>query len=252
VSDDDATGAEGDATATATDTAEAPTTEAAAPDAASAPGGEPVAALPAPGDAVREARRTRLILPIALPVGAAVMMAVLVLNISRIFLAVGSTGAIVLGVTLILLILIGAAGLSAAPRVRTSSIIMMASGVLIVVISAGLVAAPASVEKSSGGGGNGFVNPSGPATSSLEVDALPTLSFQAKQFTVKAGILQINYVSKGGSHTLTFDDAQHSSFLLQIPPAATGKVLLKPGTYTIYCTIPGHRAAGMQATLIAQ
>ena len=29
----------------------------------------------------------------------------------------------------------------------------------------------------------------------------------------------------------------------------SGKVELAAGTYTIYCTIPGHRAAGMEATI---
>jgi len=27
---------------------------------------------------------------------------------------------------------------------------------------------------------------------------------------------------------------------------------LKPGTYKFYCTVPGHRAAGMEGTLTAQ
>jgi uncharacterized cupredoxin-like copper-binding protein len=34
---------------------------------------------------------------------------------------------------------------------------------------------------------------------------------------------------QGGTKTLTLD--------------------LKPGTYTFYCSVPGHRAAGMQGTL---
>ena len=34
--------------------------------------------------------------------------------------------------------------------------------------------------------------------------------------------------------------------------SATVKVTLKPGTYTFFCQVPGHRAAGMYGTLIAK
>ena len=216
--------------------------------------GEPTApaALAAGPDPVREARYSRLILPLALPLGAAVLIAVFVLNVSRVLLAAGSNGAVVMGVALIVVILGGAAAISAAPRLRTSSLVMLVSGGLIVIMSAGLVAAPASVEKTSSASSSGPVNPAGPAKATLEIHALPVLKFNATQFTVPAGIVDIHYISDGGSHTLAIDDPQYSSFLLQVPPAANGKVLLKPGTYTIYCTIPGHRAAGMQATIIAQ
>jgi uncharacterized cupredoxin-like copper-binding protein len=210
-------------------------------------------ALPAGPDPVREARRTRLILPIVLPGVAAVMMAVFVLNVSRILLAAGSTGAIVLAISLIVVILGGAALMSAAPRLRTSSLVMLVSGFLIVLIGAGLVATPNSVEKTSGAAaGNGFVNPKGAPIATLAVQAFPTLKFQATQFTVPAGIIKITYTSNGGNHTLAIDDPKYSSFLLMAPGGPTSAtVLLKPGTYTIYCTIPGHRAAGMQATVIA-
>jgi len=107
-----------DAAAPADETVEAPTALAAGP------------------DPIREARRTRLILPILLPIGAAVMFAVFVLNESRILLAAGQTGAIVLAVSLIVVILGGAAIISSAPRLRTSSLIMMVSGLFIVLIVA--------------------------------------------------------------------------------------------------------------------
>jgi plastocyanin len=86
----------------------------------------------------------------------------------------------------------------------------------------------------------------------LEVDALPSLSFQAKEFSTPPGVTQINYVDQaaGASHTLVFSESQFSGFQLAVPQGPkSGKVDLKPGTYTIYCTIPGHRAAGMQATI---
>ncbi|HSO96709.1 MAG TPA: plastocyanin/azurin family copper-binding protein [Acidimicrobiia bacterium] len=225
------------------------------PDAATDTPAEPVAALPAAPHPAREARRTRLVLPIFLPVLAAFMVAVFVLNVSRVFLASGQTGALVMAVTLIVVILGGAAAISAAPRLRTSSLVMLVSGLFVVIMAAGLVAAPASVEKKSGGGG--LTEPKGPpAGPPVEVDALGTLKFQAAQFTATAGIVQVNYVSKDGNHTLTFDPPGPTprAFLLNVPANGnvTHKVLLKPGSYTLYCTLPGHRAAGMVATLTVQ
>jgi plastocyanin len=208
---------------------------------------------PAP-DPIREARRTRLILPILLPIGAAVAMAVFVLNLSRVFLAAGDTGAIILGASMIIVILGGATIVSAAPRMRTSSLALILIGLFFVLASAGMVAAPRTApHPAAAGGGNGLVNPKGPAVATLQIQAFPALHFQATQFTVKAGIVDIQYVSEGGNHTLAFDDPKYASFLLMAPGGPTSaKVLLKPGSYVVFCTVPGHRQAGMQATIIAQ
>jgi hypothetical protein len=95
-----------------------------------------------------------------------------------------------------------------------------------------------------------YRQPTGAPVATLEVDALPSLSFQAKDFTVPAGIVKINYIDIGGTHTLVFDNPKLSGFKLSVPQGPTsGKVRLQPGTYTIYCTIPGHRQAGEQATI---
>ena len=95
-----------------------------------------------------------------------------------------------------------------------------------------------------------YHQPTGAPVATLEVDALPSLSFQAKDFTVPAGIIQINYIDLGGTHTLVFDSPKLSGFQLNVPQGPTsGKVRLEPGSYTIYCTIPGHRQAGEQATI---
>jgi uncharacterized cupredoxin-like copper-binding protein len=49
-----------------------------------------------------------------------------------------------------------------------------------------------------------------------------------------------------------FSEKEFTGFELAVNPAKqrdSGKVELAPGAYTIYCTVPGHRAAGMEATI---
>ena len=52
-------------------------------------------------------------------------------------------------------------------------------------------------------------------------------------------------------HTLVFDGA-FPGFMLEVSgggDTSTGKVDLKPGKYTFYCNITGHRAQGMEGTI---
>jgi plastocyanin len=203
------------------------------------------------GPAAPDPVRDRLLLPLLLPLGAMLAVFLFVVNISRIFLASGNDASVVVGTIVTVGILAGAAAISASPGLRSSTLVMLLAGLIVLVLSAGLLSLGPSEESEVGGGG-GFLQPAGPPVATLEVDALPSLSFQATEFTVPAGIIQINYIDKGGTHTLAFTDPKLSSFLLKVPQGPkTGKVDLKAGTYTIYCTIPGHRAAGMEATVTA-
>ena len=201
------------------------------------------------GPPVSDPVRDRLLLPITLPLLSMVAIFLYVVNVSRVFLASGENLSVLVGSIITIGILAGGAAISASPRLRSSTLVMGLAGFMVVILSAGLLTLGPSEEKE--GAGGGFKQPAGPPINTLEVDAIgSSLSFQAKEFTVPAGINQINYIDKGGTHTLLFTDPKFSGFQLAVPQGPkTGKVDLKPGTYTIYCNIPGHRAAGMQATV---
>jgi plastocyanin len=204
--------------------------------------------LEAAPDPAKEALWTRLVLPFALPVASALAVLLWVLNLSRAFLAGDKTSALVIVIIITLSIIVGAATMSAAPRMKTSSKLLFVALAFVFIVAAGLVSLGPSEEKTSLGGG--YVPPTGPAVATVSVQALPQLKFQAKNFDTKAGVNDFKYLDGGGTHTLVFEEPQFAGFQLNVPTGKNeGKVDLKPGTYTIFCSIPGHRAAGMEATV---
>ena len=91
-------------------------------------------AIEAAVDPAKEALWTRLILPIALPVLAALAFLLWVLNLSRAFLAGGKTAALVIVVIVIVAIMVGAAIMSAAPRLRTSSKLLFVAFTFVLIV----------------------------------------------------------------------------------------------------------------------
>lgn len=201
-------------------------------------------------DAIERERREikhRMLLALVIPVVVILGVIFYVINFSRVLLAgVGSPAVVVAGIVTVV-ILGGASLVAARPRLRTSSLVLITAFSLLVVLGGGSIVLGHSEEKKAAAGP---AAPTGPAVATLSVDALPTLSFQSKQFTIPSGIINVIYVDKGGTHTLVWDDPKLSYFELKVPGGPTeGKVDVQPGSYTIYCSIPGHREAGMFATV---
>jgi plastocyanin len=79
------------------------------------------------------------------------------------------------------------------------------------------------------------------------------LAFTANQETAKAGKVTVDFTNNAAlGHDVVLVDSQNK-ILGQTPVFQGGSksltATLAPGTYTYYCSVPGHRQAGMQGTL---
>lgn len=98
---------------------------------------------------------------------------------------------------------------------------------------------------------------SGSGSSSLKEEADPEgqLRYTTKNLSAKAGAVTISFANMSPlMHNMTI--AQGSKVLAATPTFQGGtKTLtlnLKPGSYVFYCSVPGHRAAGMEGKLTVQ
>ena len=98
----------------------------------------------------------------------------------------------------------------------------------------------------------------GGATSQLSLGTNPEgqLKFDKSTLSAKAGKVSIAYTNDSPiEHNLTIESSSGSK--LGATPTFTGgaktlSVTLKPGTYKFFCSVPGHRQAGMEGTLTVQ
>lgn len=96
-------------------------------------------------------------------------------------------------------------------------------------------------------------SPAAAPAAPLQLAANPEgqLAYGTKQLAAKAGKVTIDFANASPlAHNVVI--AQGSKVLGQTPVktgSSTLNVTLKPGTYTFYCAVPGHRQAGMEGTL---
>ena len=100
------------------------------------------------------------------------------------------------------------------------------------------------------GGGEPYAEPKGPAVDTLKVTS-GNVWFKPTELTTQPGIVQIDlYNQESGVHDLVIKDIP--GFQLEVSGEgsdASGKVDLKAKEYEFYCTIPGHKEAGMRGTI---
>ena len=109
---------------------------------------------------------------------------------------------------------------------------------------------PASTTTSAGGGG------ARGATSTLNVEADATqLAYTKQHLSTPQGSVTINFKNLSSTpHNVKIEGANGRINKVgatdTISKGSTStKLSLVPGTYTFYCSVDGHRAAGMEGTL---
>ncbi len=93
------------------------------------------------------------------------------------------------------------------------------------------------------------------AGSTIDFEANPEgmLMFEEKSVTAKAGTDTIAFKNPASiPHSVAIEDSSGKTIaetetISEGESTTTAK--LEPGTYTFYCTVPGHRQAGMEGTL---
>jgi len=101
-----------------------------------------------------------------------------------------------------------------------------------------------------GGGSKAYVEPKGASTETIAVDA-GNYYFTPDEISADPGIATIRLTAESGIHDFVFDGA-YPGFRLEADGGGgsqSQKIDLKPGKYTFYCSITGHRAQGMEGTL---
>ena len=89
---------------------------------------------------------------------------------------------------------------------------------------------------------------------SIAADPSGSLKFTKKALSAKAGKVSFDFTNMSSTgHNFTIQKGTSGAVVGATPTFSGGSktlsVSLKPGTYTFFCSVPGHRAAGMVGTL---
>jgi plastocyanin len=105
-------------------------------------------------------------------------------------------------------------------------------------------------------GGTGTSGGGGAAASTLKLSADPSgaLKYDTDSLSAKAGSVTIDFNNPAAvSHDVAVEDSSGKQLGVSDLVASGSATLdlsnLKSGSYTFFCTVPGHREGGMEGTL---
>ncbi len=124
--------------------------------------------------------------------------------------------------------------------------IVLAASVLALSACGGGGSSSSTTPAATGGGGGG-----GGSTVQISADPSGALKFEQTNVSATAGSITIDFTNMSSlPHDVRIEGNGASGGTEQITNSSTSATVdLEPGTYTFFCSVDGHRAAGMEGTL---
>ena len=125
-------------------------------------------------------------------------------------------------------------------------VLVLAALVLALSACGGGSSSSSTTPATTGGGGGG-----GGSTIQISADPSGALKYEQNDVSATAGSITIDFTNMSSvPHDVTIEGNGASGATDQITDSTTSTTVdLEPGTYTFFCSVDGHRAAGMEGTL---
>lgn len=198
--------------------------------------------------------KERVLIPLLVPLGALAIIVVVVLNVSRVLLALeersGPHTVVAVAIIVASAVLFGFTFAATRDTERSSAAMSLMSVAGIMVIIAGFIGFEAIQEDTTKEKEEAAKN--APANPDVVIEAFD-IGFKEHEVKIGPGKAVIQEKNEGATaHTLVFEGLSSGRKLSVPQGGATDQASfdLQPGTYTYFCDIPGHRGAGMEGKLI--
>ena len=124
-------------------------------------------------------------------------------------------------------------------------LLVLAASVLALSACGGGGSSSSTTPAATGGGGGGG------STVQISADPSGALKFEQTDVSATAGSITIDFTNMSSlPHDVRIEGNGASGGTDQITNSTTSATVdLEPGTYTFFCSVDGHRAAGMEGTL---
>jgi plastocyanin len=194
--------------------------------------------------------RDRILVPVLLTVIAGAIIITIIINISRVLLAVGGDTGIYVSCAIAIAILLTAVWAATRPKLPAYSgmYVLAAAGI------GSLIAGSISFNRAEPHHESAAAIPFAKEDVIVGQPGGGPLVFDKSELVATVGPnapgVRIDLQSGSGDHTFVIEGHESEFKLLANPSAPeAGTLVLPAGEYTYYCDIPGHRAAGMHGVL---